>query len=418
VVDIRGRSRLEGVTVVRVDERLIRFPAPSARFPATSLILSVGLIPENELSLGAGVILDPRAKGPEVDEFFRTNVPGIFAAGNVLQVHDLVDFVSLEAEKLADAVARQLAGELSPRGGIEIAGDGTLGYVLPSRWRSRRFHAFPPRETSLQKVRDQGDPGRASREIAEAAQGHPRRNDTDSRQGGRPSRGGFPRGWRRMLKEYTCIMCPRGCGIEANIEDDLRLSRRRARAAQRAFPTCDRSWPIRGATWRPLRACSWLDALGECQAHRIYPQGADRRGDQGDTGLRLEAPVFAGQILIENLGGLGIDVIATGRFPRRDRPFPAGLAIRRRNRRRLADERSFPIRRPRPRPRLLHLASSFLPKKPDLLMGDFSHRRPRSGLFLMSGGFRRPPLFSSWRGLACLRGLGNPSPYGLGLSTP
>jgi thioredoxin reductase len=69
------------------------------------LILSVGLIPENELSMRAGVELDDRTRGAVVDEHYQTGVPGVFAAGNVLHVHDLVDFVSLEAERLADAVA-------------------------------------------------------------------------------------------------------------------------------------------------------------------------------------------------------------------------------------------------------------------------------------------------------------------------
>ena len=143
-MDIKGRSRLEGVRVARVDESLVPIPGTEYDVSCDTLILSVGLIPENELSLGAGVILDPRTKGPEIDEYFRTNVPGIFAAGNVLQVHDLVDFVSLEAEKLAEAVKRQLVGGLLPRGGIEIAGDGSLGYVLPSRASSEsRISRFP-----------------------------------------------------------------------------------------------------------------------------------------------------------------------------------------------------------------------------------------------------------------------------------
>lgn len=69
------------------------------------MILSVGLIPENELSIDAGVTLDARTKGAVVDEYFQTEKSGFFAAGNVLHVHDLVDFVSMEAEKLADGVA-------------------------------------------------------------------------------------------------------------------------------------------------------------------------------------------------------------------------------------------------------------------------------------------------------------------------
>lgn len=133
VVDVRGSSRLESVTVARVDENLLPIPGTGREIPCDTLILSVGLIPENELSLQAGVALHPRTRGPLVDEFFRTSVEGIFAAGNVLQVHDLVDFVSLEAENLARAVARHLAGSLPAGGGIEVrAGEG-VGYVLPAK---------------------------------------------------------------------------------------------------------------------------------------------------------------------------------------------------------------------------------------------------------------------------------------------
>jgi len=98
VTDIKGSSRLEGVTVAQVDERMQAIPGTEKDWACDTLILSVGLIPENELSLGAGVVLDSRTRGPVVDENYQTNVAGIFAAGNVLQVHDLVDFVSLEAE--------------------------------------------------------------------------------------------------------------------------------------------------------------------------------------------------------------------------------------------------------------------------------------------------------------------------------
>lgn len=133
VVDVRGSSRLESVTVARVDENLLQIPGTEREIPCDTLILSVGLIPENELSLQAGIVLHPRTRGPLVDEFFRTSIEGVFAAGNVLQVHDLVDFVSLEAENLAKSVARYLEGKLPAGSGIEVrAGEG-IGYVLPAR---------------------------------------------------------------------------------------------------------------------------------------------------------------------------------------------------------------------------------------------------------------------------------------------
>ena len=105
VTKIIGHNRLEAVEVSQVNENMQPVPGTEKRYDCDTLILSVGLIPENELSLMAGVELDPRTKGAVVDEFYQTSVPGIFAAGNVLHVHDLVDFVSLEAERLAKSVA-------------------------------------------------------------------------------------------------------------------------------------------------------------------------------------------------------------------------------------------------------------------------------------------------------------------------
>jgi len=132
VTRINGKARLESVLVNKVDQNGKPIPKTEKEYPCDTLILSVGLIPENELSLKAGVALDPQTLGPMVDENYQTNVRGIFAAGNVLHVHDLVDFVSLEAEKLARAVSRYLNGGL-PEAPIEIrAGDG-VGHVVPQR---------------------------------------------------------------------------------------------------------------------------------------------------------------------------------------------------------------------------------------------------------------------------------------------
>ena len=132
VTRINGRNRLESVTVSQVDDKLQPIPGTEKDWPCDTLILSVGLIPENELSLKAGVQLDMRTKGAIVDESLQTTVPGIFAAGNVLHVHDLVDFVSLEAEKMADSVIRYLDGQL-PVCQITVETDGSIGYTVPQR---------------------------------------------------------------------------------------------------------------------------------------------------------------------------------------------------------------------------------------------------------------------------------------------
>jgi len=97
VVDIKGKERLEGITLAEVDGRGKPIPGTEEFYSCDTLLLSVGLIPENELSAGMGVELNPVTSGPRVNESLETNIEGVFACGNVLHVHDLVDFVSEEA---------------------------------------------------------------------------------------------------------------------------------------------------------------------------------------------------------------------------------------------------------------------------------------------------------------------------------
>ena len=130
---IHGRDRLEGITVMNVDENLVPVPGTEEFIQCDTLILSVGLIPENELSLAAGVVLDPRTKGPVISEAYETSVPGIFAAGNVLQVHDLVDQVSMEAERLAEGVTNFLDGKKSDLGSAGMLPGAYVSYVVPQR---------------------------------------------------------------------------------------------------------------------------------------------------------------------------------------------------------------------------------------------------------------------------------------------
>lgn len=99
VTRIHGQRRVEGVTIARVDEHRRPILETERFIPCDTLLLSVGLIPENELTRGAGIPMDPVTGGARVDERCQTGIPGIFACGNVLQVHDLVDFVSEEAER-------------------------------------------------------------------------------------------------------------------------------------------------------------------------------------------------------------------------------------------------------------------------------------------------------------------------------
>ena len=133
VVEIHGRERLEGVTIAQVDER--RRPIPETReyIPCDTLLLSVGLIPENELSKTAGVPLDRVTNGATVDQDRQTDIPGIYACGNVLHVHDLVDFVSEEAEIAGKSAAAYINGKHAEAVDIPLHTDGRIRYTVPQR---------------------------------------------------------------------------------------------------------------------------------------------------------------------------------------------------------------------------------------------------------------------------------------------
>lgn len=133
VVKIHGEKRIEGVTVAKVGEKGAVIPGTEEYFSCDTLILSVGLIPENEISLAAGVSLDNRTKGAYVDENFQTSVPGVFAAGNVLHVHDLVDFVSLEAEALAEGAYRYLKDGKLEECTIDVEPEPVIGHIIPQK---------------------------------------------------------------------------------------------------------------------------------------------------------------------------------------------------------------------------------------------------------------------------------------------
>lgn len=131
VVQIHGKERIEGVTIAQVDEK--RQPIAETRryIPCDTLLLSVGLIPENELTRAAGIPIDPITNGAFVNENCETMVPGIFACGNVLHVHDLVDYVSDEAERAGIGAAQFVNGATKDRSAIAVKPGFGVRYVLP-----------------------------------------------------------------------------------------------------------------------------------------------------------------------------------------------------------------------------------------------------------------------------------------------
>lgn len=136
VTRVIGHDRVEAVEVSQVDEHLAPIPGTERIVPCDTLLLSVGLIPENELSVAAGVELDPRTRGAVVDQSLQTGVPGIFACGNVLHVHDLADNVTTESERAGAAAAAWALGtgaSAVPDCELTVSPAGIAGYALPGR---------------------------------------------------------------------------------------------------------------------------------------------------------------------------------------------------------------------------------------------------------------------------------------------
>lgn len=136
VTRVIGHDRVEAVEVSQVDERLAPIPGTERIVPCDTLLLSVGLIPENELSVAAGVELDPHTRGAVVDQSLQTGVPGIFACGNVLHVHDLADNVTTESEGAGAAAAAWALGGgagVTPGCELTVSPAGIAGYAQPGR---------------------------------------------------------------------------------------------------------------------------------------------------------------------------------------------------------------------------------------------------------------------------------------------
>jgi len=130
---IHGKDRLEGVTVAQVDDRLKPIPGTDEYIPCDTLLLSVGLIPENEITRNAGIEMDRRTNGPLVGELRQTSVPGVFACGNVVHVHDLVDFVSEESVLAGKGASMYIKGQLDSENTFTTTNGDGIGYVVPQQ---------------------------------------------------------------------------------------------------------------------------------------------------------------------------------------------------------------------------------------------------------------------------------------------
>ena len=132
VVDVKGKDRISQVVMAKVDEHFTPIPGTEVTFDCDTLLLSVGLIPENELSRDANIAIDPKTRGPFVYENMETSIPGIFACGNVVQVHDLADNVALEAERAALGAVNYVNGKTGKEI-IEVEPSRPMVYCVPQK---------------------------------------------------------------------------------------------------------------------------------------------------------------------------------------------------------------------------------------------------------------------------------------------
>ncbi len=140
VTNVIGSGRIEGVVISQVDEKMQPIPGTEKHFDCDTLLLSVGLVPENELTRAAGIMIDPRTNGAKVNEDMQTSLEGVFACGNVLHVHDLVDYVSAESERAGRAAAEYLLKGAAAKGEERIIENGAnVGYTVPQRFDPERI---------------------------------------------------------------------------------------------------------------------------------------------------------------------------------------------------------------------------------------------------------------------------------------
>jgi NADPH-dependent 2,4-dienoyl-CoA reductase/sulfur reductase-like enzyme/CxxC motif-containing protein len=265
VTRVAGKKRLESVTVSKVDKNLKPIPGTEQIIECDLLALAVGLIPENELTRQAGIKIDPKTKGPELDNAFSTSVPGIFACGNVAAVFDLVDYVSQSAEIAAENAVAYLSG------------------------------AAPNTKTSLADITHKAEYGKQE-VFAEKADSSP--NDDSSSFSGAPEK-----------KYFTCIVCPNSCRLTVWEDSEIHVEGHK----------CKRGLEYGANEFKnPMRMITTTVAVknGSLTRLPVISQGEVPKNKLKDCLNELysfvaSAPITRGEIIIKNICGTGVDVIAS-----------------------------------------------------------------------------------------------------------
>ena len=334
ITEIRGDKRVEQVAVSRVNERREPIPGTETVIDCDTVLLSVGLIPENELTRRAGVEIDPRTNGPVLYENMETSVPGVFAGGNVAHVHDLVDFVSAESIKAGKAAADYAlrGAPCAPSASIAIqAGEG-VGYVLPQKLRLGNiekaaelfFRVTAIYKESLIEVwagderiasykREHLAPGEMERivlpkEMAAKAAGGELRLCVNSaaKQEGPNVRFRTTDGEGRA--EIVCILCPKGCHLKVDPARDYAVSGNSCERGGR-YGKAELSAPQRVITSTVRISGAELARL-PVKTDRPIPKEKIFAAMETLKGIEIHAPVQAGDAVVKDVCGTGANFTA------------------------------------------------------------------------------------------------------------
>ncbi|MDR0598913.1 MAG: FAD-dependent oxidoreductase [Treponema sp.] len=333
VTEIRGDKRVEQVVINAVDEKRLPIPGTEQVIDCDTLLLSVGLIPENELSRHAGVEIDARTSGPVVYENMETSIPGVFACGNVAHVHDLVDFVSAEAIKAGKAAA-VYAAAAGGSGGTTIAmknGEG-VGYVVPQKIRTENaekvtevfFRATGIYKESVIEVKSGNEvlasfkrehlaPGEMEKIILlKDALGKAKGEITVSvvsstRQAGGASK--FKTVRPDGVVELICIVCPKGCHLQVDPNKGFTVTGH----------TCARGEDYgKQEIEHPTRMITSTVCVGGAEIPRMpvktsrpIPKDKIFQAMTALDNLDVNAPFKAGTVVAPDLCGTGVDFIST-----------------------------------------------------------------------------------------------------------
>lgn len=326
ITAVHGRERVTAVEVSEVDPKTKQPIAGTEELVSCdTLLLSVGLIPENELTREAGIHIDARSNGAAVDETLETEMPGVFSAGNVLHIHDLVDFVSEEGERAGRAAASYLAGERAHSDTYVAVQPGQgVGYVVPQRvhtdatgkvtfrfrgrdiYRGAQIHFVADGEeikTLKRRIILPAEMETVQVDASLFAHAHTLEISLDAEEVGAAQQAGDD--------ELTCIQCPMGCSLKVALDAD-------GKVVDVEGEGCPRGKAYAKAEIEaPERVLTSLVDVASCElplsvrTDGTIPKGKIAQALQELRGITVEGTVKAGELVCADVCGTGVDVIAT-----------------------------------------------------------------------------------------------------------